>query len=457
MSVPTSNFTTGPSTVPDIGTLSYNNCIFSPLFETTVSGAVVKDNAGRTTKYMEYTITADGYVTLPAGQASIAGTMGNLRALLTQQGGTLYYAGRGCDIIVNAGGASPVTGRADLVWGPVPELLEFQPLGGGLSAKVKWQCKTRIPEVPPKNVSIGTEGSIAGPLLQFNYETSVSYSEDGYSSLTVKGTLEIPLTRTPAQTSRVLMITVDNYRAFLNRRVFDHLDLSRFRITKRDFAVSRDKRTMEWNFAAEEKPYMDLPPDCTIARGNYSVRPAKSGMGLATWLCTLRATYTVRAGQPRRLAWLAFLALLRVRMLESRLVPNLAQQPAPPPPPTQAEHAATGVGVAADILGLKFFASLFAGQAKAVAKARTAFLMDLSFDEGLYLDSKTTSISATWRLNSQFDYIMLGSGLWAKLPEDTVGLSNVWATSVKDIMGSQSWLPNKLDPSLDIIVDFGGN
>ena len=63
---------------------------------------------------------------------------------------------------------------------------------------------------------------------------------------------------------------------------------------------------------------MDLPPDCPIARGTYSVRPAKVGMGLVTWLCTLRATYTVAMPSPyrspemgrRKNAWLAFLALL---------------------------------------------------------------------------------------------------------------------------------------------------
>ena len=47
----TNTFTTGPTTLPDAGVAAYNGCVFSPLFETTVSGAVVNDAANRTVKY----------------------------------------------------------------------------------------------------------------------------------------------------------------------------------------------------------------------------------------------------------------------------------------------------------------------------------------------------------------------------------------------------------------------
>jgi len=467
MALPTFNFTTGPSTLMDIGTLSYNGCVFSPLFVTTVSGKAVKDNAQRTVKYMEYLITADGYVTAPTNVAltGVNATTAQLRNLLTAQGGAFVYEGRGCDIVVNPAGGG--AGVGDVVWGPVPELLEFQPLGGGLCAKVQWQVKVHITEVPQsKGGSFVTLAALAPTLLQFNYETVVTYTEDGFSVLSASGTLEIPMTRVPSQKTRTLTTTVDALRSQIETRVMTGIDLTRFHVTNREFHVSRDKRTMDWSFTVEEKPYMDLPQDCTIARGTYNVRPARAGMGLCSWLCTLRATYVVRGpfrsidginNKPRRLAWLAFLALLRLRMGQSVLgnvVPDVKgnQNPAAAP--------------VANILGAGLLLSAAASwktflnkQTQALGPTgpgANAWLIDFSFDEGLYLDSKTTSFSATWRLVTTFSHILLASGLWKKLPEQDAQGNNIWATSMNSVSKSQSWLLNQLDPKLDVIVDFGG-
>jgi hypothetical protein len=469
----TFNFTTGPTTIPDVGQLAYNGCIFGPLFETNISGKIVKDDAGRTTKYMEYTLTADGYVTLPSGARSIDPPMRTLRRLLTAQGGALTYNGRGFDLVVNNsnGGTGANVGAKpggsissiptftslpeDVAWGPVPELLEFQPLGGGLSAKIRWQVVVRIPEIAK---------SVFG-ILQLNYETSVSYNEDYFSTLSIRGTLEVPATRQQSQGDRTLGYTVDNYRKLLERRILTGIDLSRFRVTRREFSVSRDKRTLEWEVMAEEKPYMDLPLGCAIARGTYSVRPQKVGMGLVTWLCTLRATYTAAGGAPRRLAWYGFLALLRERMAASSLgqLPEVAKPQAPVIPVGAgpligaAIYGAPGAVVG---FGIDIYRAIFSKPTKSESSVpnpdRPAWLLDFQIDEGLYLDSKTVSFSATWRLVTKFASILLGSGIWRKVPDkDQLG-NNLWATTMRDVSGVFSWLPNVLDPKLDVIVDFGG-
>lgn len=485
MAVGTFNFTTGPTTLPDVEVLSYNGCTFSPLFASVVSGAAIKDDANRTVKFMEYTLSVDGYVTAPTGfleeaaRESVKTSCDNLRLLLTAQGGTLVYQGRGCDLVVNAAGGG---GVRDVAWGPVPELLEFQPLGGGLSAKCRWQVKVRIPEVTPtRNLRGG--GGIGGndlmrtrrvggglaalPLLQFNYETSLTYGEDGYSSMSVRGVLEIALTRTPTQIARNITNTADDARRQIEQRVMAGVDLGRFRVTRRTFNLSRDKRKLEWDFSIEERPYMDMPPGCTIARGTYSVRPARTGPGLCLWLCSLRASYTVRgpqrqsdAGWPRRIAWLSFLNLLRLRMGASVNSPDI---PMGAPPATARGQAGVLVplaGAAGGIAGLGVLAALglLTQQGNAAAPpntpARKAWLVDFSFDEGIYLDSKVTSFSATWRLNCMFSHILLASGLWRRLDESATG-QNLWAISMRDVQGSQSWLANVADPAADVIVDFG--
>lgn len=470
MATQTYNFTTGPTILPDVGQLTYNGCTFSPLFETNVSGNATKDNAQRTTKYVDLTITADGYVTLPTGTHDISATMETLYNLLTAQGGALLYQGRGFNIDVNRPGSSRTFGQ-DVAWGPVPEVLEFQPLGGGLSAKIKWQVKVRIPK-------IAAVAPIARLLLQFNYETSVAYDEAGFSTLSIKGTAEVPLTRSPSQTTRTLTYTVDEVRRQIEIGVMSGIDLRRFRVIRREFNVSRDKRTLEWDVAVEEKPYMDLPPFCTIARGSYSVRPAKAGMGLCLWLCTLRTTYTVAANAPRRAAWVAFLALLRLRMQESALgvIPPGGGNQNPGPGAQNilaqggggAANLGFQIGQAGGVGNLGFQLGIQAGQQQ--QPSRKAWLIDFSFDEGIYLDSKTTvSFSATWRLVTIFSAILRASGLWRKLPENNLvgaqpGGQNLWArsmgsingrTPLNSIQGVESWLPNRLDPALDFIIDFG--
>lgn len=469
------NFTTGASQLPDVGELSYNGCRFSPLFTSTLSAIAQKDAAGRTVKYLEVTLTVDGYVTLGSAQddqvalspgTSISSTMTTLAARLMAQGGTLVYRGRGFDLVINAAGglvvggpgAQSITG-SDVAWGPVPELIEFQPLGGGLSAKIQWRVKVHI---------INTTGR--GALLQFNTDTVVTYGEDGYSSLSIRGAMEIPLTRRGVN-DHTVATTVDAQRDRLDVYIFRTIDLSRFRVVRRDYTISRDKRLMEFDIALEEKPYMDLPPGCTVAHGSYSVRPAKQGAGLASWLCTLRATYTIRNDLSKNNAWYAFLALLRLRMKQAQfgiIVLNNQQQ--------QQQQQQQQPGILAQIgdaiidfwvgglsqttpslLVFTYWEWYLKEQERLqkIANDNRPFLIDFSYDEGLYLDSKTISFSATWRLITQFGAILLASGQWKKVPEKDALNNNVWAMSMRDVQGSESWLPNKLDPNLDIIVDFG--
>jgi hypothetical protein len=457
------DYTTGPTSLPDVGNLSYNGCTFSPLFVTNVSGKVVKDNAQRTTKLMEYRLSVDGYVTLNEGALSISPSIDAMRLLLQQQGGALTYSGRGFTIVQTS---------LEVAWGPVPELLEFQPLGGGLSAKVKWEVTFRTPDkLPGTHLPAGGNAAAQSPLLQFNYETTLTYGEDYYSAMTIKGTMEIPLTRpnnapnNPA--SRLLTTTVDDVRVELDRRIFSGIDLSRFYVVRRNYPVSRDKRTMEFDVAIEEKPYMDMPPFCSIARGSYNVRPAKSGPGLVLWMCTLRGTYTVAGSESRRWAWTAFLLLLKLRMNASGFanIPAGDNQNAQNPPvaPFGGQGPIAGLGV---VFSRQFglpLADLNRAMQTSIANrvagnqnvAPGAWLIDFSFDEGIYKDSKTVTFSATWRMTTTLSHILLASGIWTKLPEKDTAGNNLWAISMEPFSGALSWAPNYLDPSKDIIIDFG--
>ncbi len=222
---------------------------------------------------------------------------------------------------------------------------------------------------------------------------------------------------------------------------------------------------------------MDIPMACTLGRGSYTVRPAKTGLGLVTWLCTLRAAYTVRADAARRIAWFNFLLLLRERMAASTTGDDHGLPGGGPPGEDlspaarfalrahRALHAVVPVipGVPGGLFPPGLDPRTLQRQKELLDQVKRPWLIDFGFDEGIYLDSKTTTFTATWRLVCSISHIMLASGLWRKAIEKNDKGENLWAISMRDprahaptgIMGSQSWLRNRPDVTLDAIVDFG--
>lgn len=442
------SFTTGSSILPDVGTLSYNGCVFSPYFVTSVNGVAVQDNANWTVKYMEFTLTVEGYVTLGDDDDTIDDAMEEILVRLSKQAGQLIYQGRGfADLVVNQPGGVV----QDVAWGPIPKVIDFQPLGAGRSAKVKWTVTTRIPE------ATGVGGRL-GPVLQFNEETTVKYDSDGFSSLSIKGTLEVPLTRATVNT-RTMTRTVDDFRQqFLNGIVSvggGGIDLTRFRVTERDFNISRDKRTMEWSFAAEEIPYQGFPPGITDADGTFDLKKASAGIGLMNWLCTMRCTYTVANNQARRLAWVSFLALMQIRMGQSvnatipvnapQQNPNILAQAFGAINPTFTNIASL----------LRQYRQYMAAQQPALNNGnKKAWIIDFGLSEGLYRGSKRITFTVTWRLISTLAQVLQTSGVWQQSGLEKNKRN--WAIAMQSISGSQSWLANRLDPNAQAIIDFGG-
>ena len=292
-----------------------------------------------------------------------------------------------------------------------------------------------------------------GPLVQFTNEETITYDEDCYSAISIKGVLEIPLTRN-SQTSGVVRNTVDNFRSqFLGLGVGSGIDLTRFRVTRRNFAISADKRTMDWDFLAEELPPMGLPPYATSARGRFTCNPTKQGAGLIQWLCTLNITYTIAPGFARRMAWLHFITMLQFRMGQSAngLIPSLT--PSPPPAPAMPSV----LDVAGNAIGIPSLSTVVASirainAARAAANMQKAILMDFGIDEGLHLDSKSITFRASWQIFTDFRAILLATGIWR---DAGCNGGNAWAMSVRNIQGWKGNLANSLDPGADAIVDLG--
>ncbi len=460
--------TTGGALLPDIGECSYNGVKWTCLYTSKVSGRAIKDAAGWTVKFMEWTIYVEGVITLVEGASTIDATMTTLRRLLNAQAGVLTYSGKGFGpLVVNLRGG-PIQ---DVAWGPVPETLEFTPLGASASAMVRWTITTRIPEVFTASLVSGTPTSGApGPVLQFNNETSISYDENAYSTISYKGTLEVPLTRTSAA-SRAVARTVDDFRQrYLNLVAAGvgggvgvggtGVDLSRFRVVRRAFNYSRDQRTAEWEYTVEELPPMGMPPGATTAHGTFSVRPIKPGYSIVRWHCTLRGTYTIRKDFPRRLAWLAFVSLLKFRMEQSKFASIPATDgtsgtdvlAAVLVTPTRIVLSAGGDAGPALLDLYKAFMNRKSAAVKTKVDAAT-LITNFGFDEGIHLDSKTITFEASWRLITDISAILKATGVWL---DGGLSEKSTWAIAMKNIMGWRGNLINEINPASLAIIDVGG-
>jgi hypothetical protein len=494
---------TGLAPLPDFGTLYYNGITFSCLYKTRITGNVVLDSAKRAQKYVSYTIYAEGIVdgnSFPGqgnsdAQAIAGRNMTFIRRYLSMPAGTLRYTGKGFgNLIIN-----DPKGYWDVAYGPHPQVLEFQPLGGGRAAFIRWSVEFHLPEgvgldailsTPPGGGGGGGATLIAfstNVVLEFTWEYHLRYDARGYSSVRISGTIEIPLTRN-ARESRAVTVSVDDFRS---RWLNVPIDLTRYKIVDRNFEISRDKRTCNFSFQADELPPMGLPPGCTGARGTMTVRnlakpPVGSSAvnakpGLCIWECNMRCSYVVRGDQDRRVAFSAFYSLLWFRMQLAKVgilarldLSGLTAQQAEDFTANQRINEIQG-GVLGYIVGLNEAGvppglgddaiSLWNNILKNVRPPTSrlsrgasggAMLTDFGIDEGLYEDSDTIAFHATWWFMCNLQQILSASGFNRWIAGTAGRKDNLWGLSVRSVMGAQSWLENRLDTNADIIVDIGG-
>jgi hypothetical protein len=194
---------------------------------------------------------------------------------------------------------------------------------------------------------------------------------------------------------------------------------------------------------------MGLPTGVTTARGRYRVEPEEPGqLGFIRWRCALSASYNVPIGQPRRTAHWAFLSLMLYRMVQSAFGKTLGQ-PNTTANPAQQQMGTSPLSIAYQQLLTKFNTGRYV-TASTVVPIMTHF----AIDEGLYLDSRTVSFEASWRLITDFASILVASGVWTENADSQD--RNAWATSVASIMGWRGSMAGRINAGGLAIVDLGG-
>lgn len=281
-----------------MATCQYNGVTFTSLYSSRVTARPIYDDAKRTVVYVEHTLEVNGFISSSTSDT----TLSTMRRSLTTPAGNLDYEDKGYgDLVINTN----TSGVWDAAWGPMPEVLEWAPLGGdGLAAKVKWRVVVRIPEC--------TTARYRNAVAAHNHEADYEIDQDGYTTVRHKGYLEIPMTRLSVN-DRSMPDLVDLYREQVDRK-----SPTGFRRENRSYHISKDKRRLDYTFTDKQLP-VPLPKLCTAidARQSFDSRLAKP-FGFAVWIFRLDATITLAAGVSKEEALTIFTALLGSRLRELR-------------------------------------------------------------------------------------------------------------------------------------------
>lgn len=288
--------TINSTTLINSGTCSYGGVTFT-CYKSSVSSRPIRDSAGRTVKYVEITITVERGLLTAANNATITdATLDSLKPLLETDGNALKFTGKGFgDLQVNVQGQP----TKDVAFGPKTEVLDWTPVGNGQACFLSWKCTTRIPVCP-------TTTKFSG-IAQFCWDYEVSWDDEGYSTITVNGEIEIAMTWAVGggKSARAVVDTVDNYK---EQCIFQPpIGWQRKRC---DWKVSEDKRTAHWSIV-DEQLAAPLPDGCSRARVEQTL---KSGTGFAIWEGSLSAELNVPAGGTLLNTLVQFLAILQQRL-----------------------------------------------------------------------------------------------------------------------------------------------
>jgi hypothetical protein len=174
---------------------SYNGFEFPPTLHSQITVVPEYNESGTSLKYLTVAISIEFIATDPAtgvdayseyDPETVAGSMNTfMRSLikrLTYPCQELRFRARGFgDFAINTPG-----GTQDVDYGPKPQVLEWEPLGGSQAARVQWLCTTRIPH---------DMVNVSGKLISFEYSMNWGIDPSGFMFRSIEGNAEIPLTR----------------------------------------------------------------------------------------------------------------------------------------------------------------------------------------------------------------------------------------------------------------------
>lgn len=157
----------------EIGVVSYNGYTFDGAFNIEISGRDVMDEAGRITIYTEYTLTVHAVIGDAAGTDT---EMAEIHRKLSKSGEILRIETKGFGNAILVGGIH----RREVMYGPIPQVRSWKPLGAHMAAEVTWTCTFRL-------VECGGQISNVRGVMAANYSVDIALDRHGNTTRTIAG------------------------------------------------------------------------------------------------------------------------------------------------------------------------------------------------------------------------------------------------------------------------------
>lgn len=388
------------SFLPKTGTIQYHTYEFNSATSTRITSRPEYDRAGLTIVACVYTLELITYVEAEEGDTNTDRAIEQVRRVLQSPGRQLTYSQKGFGLLDVNGSTVK-----DVMWGPKPQLLVFEPVGSDQLWKIHWVVSWAIPECE--------SAQYQNALMAFDFDMRYSINDAGLTTRLASGYLEIPITREPGG-SRTVRDNADKYRDKIKLPIPEG-----FRRREQSFTLSDDRRRLDWSIVDEQLAQEGLPIGCMRATGTHTLRPKTEG-AVSSWIGEISAQYEVARGRPRKDAWEAFFALVEDRRRTAEIfAPGILPPGAAAPPPNE----------------------------------RSMYTVGLTIEQGLYENSALIRFALTYFLACSLKDIIKASGIWDPVPKTDW---QQWSTSVEKVTGVRGHAGMKYVNSGELILDLCG-
>ena len=282
------------------GEFTYNGYTFTGAHQITVSEDPILDDAKRTVKYSEITITVTAVVAdedSDGDEISTDDLIEGIRKKLCVVGAPLTFKnkGFGSTMVVN----KSADGTRDVNFGPIPGEFRWAPIGNDLACEIQWSVKVHLPECA---YYTGYRG-----IRALTFDMSFDVDDAGDTTRTISGGLEIAMTIN--KDGKTIPDTADAYW----KQIYVEPIPGFKRSTRR--GLNKSKNTLEFTIIDQQiKSRNAYPMHVTDISGTHRVSWSKSSKGSLQHINNLSVKITPEARAPGEMAWVIFLALVRQRM-----------------------------------------------------------------------------------------------------------------------------------------------
>lgn len=273
-----------------LGVCSYNGYDFDASSRVTVACEMVKDEARRTVIYQKQVFTIRATI---ADNTATDTTLEQIKALLGEQGKPFIYTERGFgnDVLVNTPG-----GVKDLKFGPIPEMLNWEPIGDKRACEIEFQLTIHVPHCEGTTRDKG--------VMAFNYSADFSI-ERGNTTRTISGYLEIAQTRS----GRRAPDCADLYRHLIKPALPDGFE------RRQNFSISKDKSRLDFTVTDSQiNSKFAYPAGVVTADGRHRASWTTSNRSRTQQRNTISMELEMVPGVSQAQAWAIFGTIVKKRI-----------------------------------------------------------------------------------------------------------------------------------------------